>query len=70
MKTDGVNQFPDFHVRDGSSVYWQVKHVLVRHILRVKIVEGRSNPCYSWKADKLIQTMLIEHLTRKQTGVL
>ena len=44
MKTDGVNQLPDFHVRDGSSVYWQVKHVLVRHILRVNIVEGRSKP--------------------------
>ena len=44
MKTDGVNQFPDFHVRDGSSVCWQVKHVLVMHILRVNIVEGRSKP--------------------------
>ena len=27
-----------------SSVYWQVKHVPVRHILRVNIVEGRSKP--------------------------
>ena len=44
MKTDGVNQLPDFHVRDGSNVYWQVKHVLVRHIPRVNIVEGRSKP--------------------------
>ena len=70
MKTDGVNQLPDFHVRYGSNVYWQVKHVLVRHILRVIIVEGRSKPCCSSKADKLTQTMLIEHLTRKQTGVL
>ena len=44
MKTDGDNLFPDLHVRDCSSIYWQVKHVLVRHILRLNIVEGRSKP--------------------------
>ena len=49
MKTDGVNQFPDFHVRDGSSVYWQVKHVLVRHILSANIVERHTKKRNAWK---------------------
>ena len=62
MKTDGVNQFPDFHVRDGSSVYWQVKHILVRDILRVNIVEGRSKPVLPFYAISFVIVELVSEL--------